>query len=116
MADTLRGSLIRLAHENPDLQTHLLPLIKQASKAELNFKGLADMATQINQDAAFLKQKAQQQDLPAVVNMMGILCADIAILSNSTDPKVQVTGKKLKKFVDEFGKHSTRIRKEKKKT
>ena len=30
MSQTLRSKVIRLAHQNPDLRTHLLPLLKQA--------------------------------------------------------------------------------------
>jgi len=79
--------------------------------ATLNFKGLADMTGQVVQDANKIKQLAQKEDLAGLVNMLGILVADVAVMTNSTDPQVQATGRKLRKFVDEFGKHSTRIRK-----
>jgi hypothetical protein len=36
---TLRSKLIRLAHQNPDLRPHLLPLLKQAA-GEVNVPGL----------------------------------------------------------------------------
>ncbi|NBR00153.1 MAG: hypothetical protein EBT79_07430 [Actinobacteria bacterium] len=35
MSDTLRSKIVRLAHANPNLRPHLLPLLKQAAGDEL---------------------------------------------------------------------------------
>jgi len=37
MSDTLRSKIVRLAHVNPALRPHLLPLLKQATADELVF-------------------------------------------------------------------------------
>lgn len=39
MSDSLRSKVIRLAHQNPELRPHLLPLLKEAAKAPAKLKG-----------------------------------------------------------------------------
>ena len=43
MSNSLRASLIRLAHENPSFRAHLLPLLKEAAPKT------ADLSLAINQ-------------------------------------------------------------------
>lgn len=42
MTNNLRSSLIRLAHTNPDLRPHLLPLLKEAGCEKLPEGGMRD--------------------------------------------------------------------------
>jgi hypothetical protein len=81
-------------------------------EATLNFDGLRKMADQLVHDAGTIKDLAQRQQLSPLVNMLGLILADVAIMTNSTTPAVQATGCKLRKLVDEFGKHATKLRKQ----
>lgn len=59
----LRSSVIRLAHANPALRPHLLPLLKVASKANIVVSGGKEIAMSENDLLKFLDGKGGIKDL-----------------------------------------------------
>lgn len=99
---TLRSGLIRLAHENPSMRPHILPLLAGAKTAALSEDEAVELHDDLREDSTMLDdllKKARKN--PESVSLSGSKIKEITGRVTKVDPKAISSSNLLKDLLSE---------------